>query len=82
MMEENVRLARLQTEAEAKRPGFSFVAEISGIFSNMSSLDRSSRKREKIRKDLVRIHFDTEAASSGSAKPAFVTQLGKILRLD
>ena len=82
MMEENVRLARLQTEAEAKRPGFSFVSEISGIFSNMSSHDRSSRKREKIRKDLVRIHFDTDPSSTKSTKRAFVTQLGKILRLD
>jgi len=82
MMEENIRLARLQFKAETRKPGFSFVSEISGIFSHVSSHDRSSRKREKIRKDLVRIHFDTEPTSTGSTKQTFVTQLGKILRLD
>ena len=82
MMEENVRLARLQTRAEAKKPAFGLVAEISGIFSHLSSHDRSARKREKIRKDLVRIHFDTEPTTAESSNRAFVSQLGKVLRLD
>ncbi len=82
MMEEIVRLARQQSQAEPEKPGFNFVSEISGIFSQMSSHDRVLRKREKIRKDLVRIHFDTEATSAEPTKPALATQLGKILRLD
>ena len=82
MMEENVRLARLQVREETKRPVFGLVADISGIFSHLSSHDRSSRKREKIRQDLVRIHFETEPASTESTRQAFVTQLGRILRLN
>ena len=82
MMEEIVRLARQQSQAETKKPGFGFVSEISGIFSHISSHDRSLRKREKIRMDLARIHFDTEPESDESAKQALVTQLGRILRLD
>ena len=83
MMEENIRLARQQTEAAAsKKPGFSFVSEISGIFSQMSSHDRSLRKREKIREDLVRIYFETEPASIKPDRRNLVTHLEKILRLD
>ena len=82
MMEENIRLARLQVREETQRPASGLVADISGIFSHLSSHDRSSRKREKIRRDLVRIHFETEPASTESAKQAFVNQLGKILRLN
>ncbi len=82
MLQENVRLARQQVQAETKKPVSGFVAEISGIFSQISNHDRISRKREKIREDLVRIHFDIEPASTESSKRAFVAQLGKILRLD
>lgn len=82
MMDEIIRLARQQSKAETKKPSFGFVSEISGIFSQVSSHDRTSRKRERIRQDLVRIHFDTEPASNESAKQAFAAQLGRILRLD
>ncbi len=82
MMEENIRLARQQIRAEDKKPGYSFVAEISYIFSQMSGQDRISRNREKIRRDLVRIYFDIEAEPAAPAKQALVSQLGKFLRLD
>lgn len=81
-MQEIVRLARQQSQAESDKSGSSFVSEISGIFSQMSSHDRVLRRREKIRRDLVRIHFDAEATSVEPSKPAFAAQLGRILRLD
>ena len=83
MLDEDIRLARQQIRAEGKQQNsFNFVAEISGIFFQMSSHDRSSRRREKIRKDLVRVQFESEPTLSEQSKKSFTSQLGKLLRLD
>ena len=78
----NPRTYEQAAPAVNKDPSYPLLSEISGVFSHLSAHDRKSRKREKIRQELVRVQFETSPAAGSSVRSGFVSQLGKLLKLD